>query len=289
LTTSTVHRSTLDPVDESRAYARLAVQVVTFAVHDLTLRVGLTRGATPLSVGEQTLPRAFVGPTETLQEAATRVLHDVIGRDQTAHLDAEQVVTWSAPIGEHQTRTATTVFIAVASKGFTVSGPAWVTIQHAAESLLIAEDAAVLTAAASRVDDLLGRTTIATLFLGEHFTIRELQRVYEAVRGTRLDPETFTARSACAAVSSPIPVWCVEGTEAPVCMPEATPTDYGRQWTGTNGHDRPDVDATVRVWASESCPSDRWPSPPDPRHTGETHGLGPGPPGPGSGRARKPQ
>jgi 8-oxo-dGTP diphosphatase len=175
---------------------------VTVDVAILTVHVGelqallVTRGNEPFR-GRLALPGGFVDADEDLAEAAVRELEEETGvRD----VPVEQLRTYGAPGRDPRPeRVISVAHVAVLPERVAVRGAddasyaGWydVTQVLAQPDQLAFDHATILGDAVEHVRSRLERTSLATSFVGEVFSLSELRGVYEAVWGRQLDAGNF--------------------------------------------------------------------------------------------------
>lgn len=186
---------------EPRGYPPFAVTVdiVLLTVVDGELRVLLIQRGEPPFPGDWALPGGFVLPDEDLDDAAERELLEETGiRSGQTHM--EQLGAYGDPGRDPRMRVVTVAYWATAAQ--LADTPRGGGDAAHAEIIPLAELQAGRVSLAFDhrriVDDALDRlrsgletTTVAHRFCPPEFTIRQLQAVYEAVWGTKLDPGNF--------------------------------------------------------------------------------------------------
>jgi len=177
---------------------------VTVDVVVLTIRQGqlcvllVERGKHP-SKGEWALPGGFVGPGETLDEAARRELVEETGVDLApAHL--EQLRTYGDPGRDPRLRVVSVAYLGLMpdiprpSAGSDAADARFWPVEdlNTAHGTRLAFDHDRLVAdGVERARGKLEHTTQATSFVDQPFTVADLRRVYEAVWGVTLHPANF--------------------------------------------------------------------------------------------------
>ena len=175
----------------------VTVDVVILTMSEGLLHVLLVcRGEAPFE-GMWAIPGGFKRPTETLDEAAKRELHEETGVDATSLLT--QFGAYGDPERDPRMNVVTVAYLAVVRDvGAVVAGT-----DAAAAALLPVSD--VLSAkvelgfdhlrivrdAIERVRVELEVSGVATAFVGTTFTLAELRAVYEAIWGVQLDAANF--------------------------------------------------------------------------------------------------
>jgi len=184
---------------DSSAFPAFAV---TVDVVILTMSEGLLhallvcRGEAPFE-GMWAIPGGFKRPTETLDAAARRELHEETGVDAASLLT--QFGAYGDPERDPRMNVVTVAYLAVLRDVKGIAGGS----DAAAAALLPVADLLsgkielafdhlrILRDAIERVRVELEITGIATAFVGPTFTLAELRSVYEAVWGVQLDAANF--------------------------------------------------------------------------------------------------
>ncbi|KUP95975.1 NUDIX hydrolase [Thermobifida cellulosilytica] len=177
----------------------LAVDLVILTLRSAQLHVLLVeRGIEPYR-GRHALPGGFLSHAdEDLTAAARRELREEANLD-AARLHLEQLGAYGALGRDPRGRVVSVAYLAVApglpepEAGTDAAGAAWVPVHDVeARHLELAFDhRQILADGIERARTKLEKSSLAAAFCGETFTIAELQQVYEAVWGTRLDPRNF--------------------------------------------------------------------------------------------------
>jgi len=199
----------LDQYDPG-AYERLSltVDLVLMTVADGAPAVLLVRRDRPPFEGSWGLPGGFVGPAESLDAAARRVLADK-ARMGDAHDDGylEQLYTFGAVDRDPRMRIVSVAYFALlpaerfaAASDLTLArvampadGPAEAVIVGEAATLAF-DHGAVLDLGLRRLRGKLDWSAVAFALLPERFTLRALQDVHEAILGRRLNKPAFRRR-----------------------------------------------------------------------------------------------
>ncbi|HLZ71482.1 MAG TPA: NUDIX domain-containing protein [Dehalococcoidia bacterium] len=174
--------------------AGVAVVVVIFTVRREGLGVLLINRAAEPFVGRWALPGGLLLPGETLQAAAARRLVRETG---VADVYLEQLFTFDAADQNGGPR-ATVAYFALVDEGQvtleerTAWRPAWFVIAELPE--LAFANNAIVAYALQRLQAKLGYSNVAWALVPERFTLTQLQRVYEAILGRRLDKRNFRKR-----------------------------------------------------------------------------------------------
>ena len=179
----------------------VTVDMAILTVHDDALQVLMvTRGGEPYA-GRLALPGGFCEPDEDLADAARRELEEETG---LTDVEPEQLAAYGAPGRDPRGRIVSVAHLAVlpepvsARGGDDASDAGWHPVGPLLEdpSRLAFDHPVILGDAVEQVRTKLERTTLATSFLREEFTLSELRRVYEVVWGHPLDPGNFQRRMA---------------------------------------------------------------------------------------------
>ncbi|MEU6724729.1 NUDIX hydrolase [Nonomuraea wenchangensis] len=175
----------------------LAVDLVILTLRDARLHVLLVeRGIDPFQ-GAFALPGGFLRDEhEDIEAAARRELAEEAGLSDV-HL--EPLGVYGEPGRDPRGRVVSIAYLAIAPRlpepvaGTDAADASWTPVDDAlATSTSLAFDhRRILIDGVERARTKLEHTALATAFCAETFTISELQQVYEAVWGVRLDPRNF--------------------------------------------------------------------------------------------------
>ncbi|GAB1824402.1 NUDIX hydrolase [Herbidospora sp. RD11066] len=176
----------------------LAVDLVILTLRDARLHVLLIeRGVEPFR-GALALPGGFLSHLEEdLLAAAHRELSEEAGLADVPHL--ETLGVYGEPGRDPRGRVVSVAYLAISPRlpdpvaGTDAAGASWTPVDDVLSSRLeLAFDhRRIVTDGVERARGKLEHSALATAFCGETFTISELQEVYEAVWGVRLDPRNF--------------------------------------------------------------------------------------------------
>jgi 8-oxo-dGTP diphosphatase len=175
----------------------VTVDVVIVTIADGRLQVLLVRRGVPPFEGMWAIPGGFKRPTETLDEAAARELHEETGVDGAWLL--RQFGAYGDPGRDPRMNVVTVAYFAVLREVRGVAGgtdaadAALIPVSDALDAKieLAFDHAQIVRDAVDRVRVDLELTGLATAFLGRTFTLAELRAVYEAVWNVRLDAANF--------------------------------------------------------------------------------------------------
>ncbi|MGI5272434.1 NUDIX hydrolase [Nonomuraea sp. CA-218870] len=175
----------------------LAVDLVILTLRDTRLHVLLVeRGVDPFR-GALALPGGFLhDEREDIEAAARRELTEEAGLSEV-HL--EPLAVYGEPGRDPRGRVVSVAYLAVAPRlpepvaGTDAANASWTPVDDALApgARLAFDHHRILAEGVERARAKLEHTALATAFCAETFTISELQQVYEAVWGVRLDPRNF--------------------------------------------------------------------------------------------------
>lgn len=172
----------------------VTVDIILFAWVDCRLVVLLVkRGAAPYR-GYWALPGGFVEENETLEDAAQRELEE---ETSLKGVDLEQLYTFGDPGRDPRGRTISVAHFALmnsaqvrgAAAGSDACGLEWFPMKHLPR--LAFDHKKILAYGLARLRNKLEYTTMGFRFLARRFTLTELQQVYEAVLGKKVDKRNF--------------------------------------------------------------------------------------------------
>ncbi|MEU3270570.1 NUDIX domain-containing protein [Saccharomonospora sp. NPDC006951] len=177
----------------------VAVDLVILTLRASKLHILLVeRGIEPYQ-GAQALPGGFLNnDEEDILAAAYRELDEEANLDGS-RLHLEQLGAYGEPDRDPRGRIISVAYLAVAADlpepvaGTDAAGAAWRPVAGVLSGRvkLAFDHRQIVTDGVERARSKIEHTALATAFCGETFTISELQRVYEAVWGVRLDPRNF--------------------------------------------------------------------------------------------------
>lgn len=177
----------------------VAVDLVILTLRKLELQVLLVERGIEPHQGDQALPGGFLNNAgEDIVAAARRELREEAGLD-AARLHLEQLGTYGAPDRDPRGRVISVAYLAIAPglpepvAGTDAAAASWSPVGGllSGRVALAFDHRQIVTDGVERARSKLEHSGLATAFCGETFTISELQQVYEAVWGVRLDPRNF--------------------------------------------------------------------------------------------------
>lgn len=196
---------------------KVTVDLVIFTIRDGALHVLLIRRGVPPFEGRWALPGGFVREGEALEAAALRELEEETGvRD----VYLEQLYTFGEPGRDPRGRVITVAYYAlIAADAATLAAG---TDAEAARwwssgdcPALAFDHGHILAYALERLRNKLEYTTVGFQLLPEKFTLTQLQQVYEAILGRRLDKRNFRRKMGILGILSPLKEWRREGPARP--------------------------------------------------------------------------
>jgi 8-oxo-dGTP diphosphatase len=138
--------------------------------------------------GEWSLPGGIVREQEDLETAVHRALSRATPAEHVRHL--EQLGTFGDPKRDPRGRVLSVSYLALLpAPSPAAERAAWLEVP--ADEPLAFDHATILHAAVERLRGKLSYSNVAYGLLGDTFTLRELQDVYEAVLGRELDKRNF--------------------------------------------------------------------------------------------------
>ena len=170
-----------------------AVVVVIFTVQKEGLSALLIERAAEPCRGQWALPGGFLQENESLDGAATRKLANETG---VSDLFLEQLYTFDQ-LGDGRAEIVVAYFALVdVSRTRLRSELEWRPAWHPVRGLprLAFENERLLAYAEERLRNKLEYTNVVYSLLPEHFTLTEMQRVYEAILGEPMDKRNFRRR-----------------------------------------------------------------------------------------------
>jgi 8-oxo-dGTP diphosphatase len=198
---------------DPRAYERLsvAVDVALVTVHAGALHALLVRRREPPQAGRWSLPGGFVGPRESLDDAAARVLDTKAG---LRRLFLEQLYTFGAVERDPRTRVVSVAYYALVHSGRLADtrsderalarlavpwegetgGPVAAHGPDGARLALAFDHATILGVVVKRLRGKLDYAPIGFELLPREFPLRALQEIHETIRGAALNKDSFRRR-----------------------------------------------------------------------------------------------
>jgi ADP-ribose pyrophosphatase YjhB (NUDIX family) len=183
---------------------KVTVDIVIFTIQAGELKVLLVkRGVAPFA-GQYAIPGGFVLEGESLDQAALRELCEETG---VSDVYLEQLYSFGDPQRDPRGRVLTVAYFALISDhselraGTDAAAAAWFSVDDIPE--LAFDHAKILEYAVERLRNKLEYTTVGFQLLPEKFSLSELQEVYEAILGRKLDKRNFRRKLALLKILKP--------------------------------------------------------------------------------------
>ncbi len=187
----------MKPLDDPFPRPIATVDLVIFRLVADGLQLLLTRRAAPPFAGALALPGGFVRPGEDadLEAAARRVLAT---KTSVASPYLEQLMTFGDATRDPRDWSISVSYISLISPEPLCETPdVWVPVSGEGVGEPLAFDhARIVSCGLRRLRDKVAYSTLPAHFLGETFTLSELQGVYEGVLERKLDKSVFRKRMA---------------------------------------------------------------------------------------------
>ena len=171
----------------------LALDCIIFGFDDEDLKVLLIRRDFEPEKGKWSLMGGFMKNDETLNDAASRILYRLTGMH---NIYMEQLYTFSEVDRDPVTRTVSTAYYAIVNienhneeliENFNGQ---WFSLKNAPK--LIFDHNEMVEKAVKRLRRRTSISPIGFELLPEKFTMRQLQKLYEAILGKKIDKRNFT-------------------------------------------------------------------------------------------------
>jgi 8-oxo-dGTP diphosphatase len=187
---------------------KVTVDIVIFTIREGGLKVLLIKRGIPPFQGFMAIPGGFVHDHESLDTAALRELREETGVEDVY---LEQLYTFGDPGRDPRGRVVTVAYYALipASPAIKAGSDASAAGWHDAAALppLAFDHKAIVDYALERLRNKLEYTTAGFKLLPEQFTLSELQSVYEAILGRKLDKRNFRKKLDLLKVLKPLSAW----------------------------------------------------------------------------------
>jgi 8-oxo-dGTP diphosphatase len=186
---------------------QVTVDIVIFTIHTGILKVLLVKRGIPPFAGQFAIPGGFVHEDESLEQAALRELREETG---VADVYLEQLYSFGEPKRDPRGRVITVAYFALISSaqsplraGTDAAEAAWYPVNQA--PALAFDHNEILHYAIERLRNKLEYTTVGFQLLPARFSLSELQEVYEAILGKKLDKRNFRRKLALLKILKPTP------------------------------------------------------------------------------------
>ncbi|HLZ61419.1 MAG TPA: NUDIX domain-containing protein [Ktedonosporobacter sp.] len=195
----------------------VTVDVVMMSLRKRDLQVLLVKRAAWPYEGMWAIPGGFVNIDESLETAAKRELQE---ETEVENVYLEQLYTFGDPGRDPRTRVITVVYFALLDSerlhvkaASDAADVGWFSVYDLPP--LAFDHAKILDYTLNRLRGKLDYTTIAFNLLPEHFTLRELQRVYEIIKDEELDKRNFRKKVLATDILEDTGEKKMEGTHRP--------------------------------------------------------------------------
>lgn len=187
----------------------MTVDIVIFTVINSSLQVLLVKRGVPPFEGQYAIPGGFLREDEPLEAAALRELYEETG---VRNVFLEQLYTFGEPKRDPRGRVITVAYYALIASdkcslvaGADAAEARW----FCASDLppLAFDHRSIFDYAIDRLRNKLEYTTVGFQLLPQKFTLGELQAVYEAILGRRLDKRNFRRKLAILDILKPLREW----------------------------------------------------------------------------------
>lgn len=178
----------------------VTVDLALLTVRDGALWARLVQRTAPPQEGRWALPGGFVGPDESLDDAARRVLHDKAG---VHDVYLEQLYTFGRPDRDPRTRVVSVAYAALTwsseEDGWMRLAVPWPGETGGAVEVpdagpLAFDHDEILGVAVLRLRGKLDYTNVGFSLLPPAFTLHQLQKLHEVVLGRALNKDSFRRR-----------------------------------------------------------------------------------------------
>jgi 8-oxo-dGTP diphosphatase len=184
---------------------QVTVDIVIFTIQSSVLKVLLVKRGVPPFAGEFAIPGGFVREDESVDQAALRELEEETG---VTDLYLEQLYSFGDVGRDPRGRVITISYFALISSGRPLRAGT-----DAAEAgwwpldklpALAFDHSRILAYALERLRNKLEYTTVGFQLLPQKFTLTELQDVYEAILGRKLDKRNFRRKMSLLKILKPV-------------------------------------------------------------------------------------
>lgn len=180
---------------ESRALIAVDCIIFGFDEHEEVLKVLLIKRDMTPHKGDWSLMGGFLGIDETVDDAASRVLHTLTGLD---NIYMEQLHVFSEVARDPVERTISVAYIALINindhdeKLIEQYSARWFALEDKPD--LIFDHDKMFNLGLNRLQHRISTKPIGFELLPEKFTMRQLQKLYEEILATDLDKRNFTKK-----------------------------------------------------------------------------------------------
>ena len=173
----------------------VTVDIVIFTLREGDLQVLLVKRKNPPFQGRWAIPGGFVEVDESLENAATRELHEETGVEG---MHIEQLFTFGNPGRDPRGRTVTVAYFALVPAPLAVQAgddaaeAQWKSVYHL--PAMAFDHSEIVNYALKRLRYKVEYSAVAFQLLPPEFTLSELQQAYEIILGESLDKRNFRRR-----------------------------------------------------------------------------------------------
>ena len=184
---------------------QVTVDIVIFTIQEGALKVLLVKRRIPPFFGQFAIPGGFVREHEDLDQAALRELQEETG---VSDVYLEQLYSFGKPDRDPRGRVITVAYFALISvdrklkAGSDAAEADWYLMDDL--PVLAFDHATILSYALERLRNKLEYTTVGFQLLPKKFTLTELQEVYEAILGKKLDKRNFRRKMSILRILKPL-------------------------------------------------------------------------------------
>jgi 8-oxo-dGTP diphosphatase len=185
---------------------KVTVDIVIFTIRAGALEVLLVKRGIPPFAGKWAIPGGFVHEEESLSDAALRELREETGVDDVY---LEQLYSFGEPGRDPRERVVTVAYFALISAertqvaaGSDAADARWWQVDEVPQ--LAFDHGEILHYAVERLRNKLEYTTVGFQLLPAKFTLTELQEVYEAILGKKLDKRNFRRKLGLLKILKPL-------------------------------------------------------------------------------------
>lgn len=174
----------------------VAVDLVIFTVNDDVLKIMLVKRAEEPFADSWSLPGGFLKASESLEEAALRVLQEKTGVE---NVYLEQLYTFGDPDRDPRARVITVTYFAlipwkdlIQPPSDKITGLMWAPVHHLPK--LAFDHKEIVAYAVKRLRAKASYSNIVYGLMPRQFRLSELQRMYEIIINHKLDKRNFRKR-----------------------------------------------------------------------------------------------
>lgn len=183
----------MNNVIDKRAFAVLATDTAVLSVDGNELKVLLTKAKSVNFKGLPTLPGGLVELTEKTQEAAKRILKNVLN---STDFYMEQLYTFDDPERDPAGRVVSVAYLMLIpwdkAIKITNTDASWQSVKSLPK--LAYDHNEVVKAAVKRLSGKITYTNIVLGLMKEEFTLSDLQKTYETIMEKKLDKRNFVKK-----------------------------------------------------------------------------------------------